>query len=99
MLMLRSIRARLTAWYALLLAIALLAADLATYALARTQIERSADAALLSTTRNLISALRDEVEEGGGALSLRAANELLAEFRDDDRAVALLNADGSEIAA
>ena len=94
-----TIRARLTAWYALLLAIALLAADAVTYVVARKQIQRSADAALLSTTRNLISALRDEVEEGHGVLRLHAANELLAEFRDDDRGVVLLNADGSEFAA
>lgn len=96
---LHSIRVRLTAWYALLLAIALLAADAVTYVVARKQIERSTDAALVATTRNLISGLRDEVEEGDGALRLRSANELLAEFRDDDRGVVLLNADGSEFAA
>lgn len=96
---LHSIRVRLTAWYALLLAIALLGADAVTYVVARKQIERSADEALVSTTRNLISGLRNEVEEGHGVLRLRSANELLAEFRDDDRGVVLLNADGSEFAA
>jgi len=50
---LHSIRVRLTAWYALLLAIALLAADTVTYVVARKQIQRSADAALVSSIRNL----------------------------------------------
>lgn len=94
-----SIRVRLTAWYALLLAVALLTADGVTYVVARKQIQRSADAALVSTTRNLVSGLRDEVEEGHGVLRLRSANELLAEFRDDDRGVVLLNAGGSEFAS
>lgn len=94
-----SIRVRLTAWYALLLAVALLTADGVTYVVAGKQIQRSADAALVSTTRNLVSGLRDEVEEGHGVLRLRSANELLAEFRDDDRGVVLLNADGSEFAS
>jgi len=96
---LHSIRVRLTAWYALLLAVALLAADAVTYVVARNQIERSADSALVSSVRNLTSALRDEVDEDRGVLRLRSANEMLAEFRDDDRGIVLLNADGSEFAA
>ena len=94
-----SIRVRLTAWYALLLAVALFAADVVTYFVARKQIQRSADAALASTTRDLISGLRDEFDEGHSVLRLRSANELLAEFRDDDRGIVVLNADGSEFAA
>ncbi|MGH9419726.1 MAG: histidine kinase dimerization/phospho-acceptor domain-containing protein, partial [Thermoanaerobaculia bacterium] len=90
---------RLTAWYALLLAIALLTADAVMYVVARNQIQRSADAALVSTTRNLISGLGEEVDEGHGVLELRSANELLAEFRDDDRGVVLFHTDGSELAA
>ncbi len=96
---LHSIRVRLTAWYALVLAIALLAADGVTYIVARNQIQRSNDAALLATTRDFLSALRDEIDEGEGVLRLRPANELLAEFRDDGRGVVLLHPDGSEFAA
>ena len=96
---LQSIRVRLTAWHALLLAIALLATDGVTYVIARNQIQKSSDAALLSTTRNFVSALRDEIDEGHGVLRLRAANELLAEFRDNGRGVVLLHPDGSEFAS
>jgi len=96
---LQSIRVRLTAWYALLLAIALLTTDAVTYVVAKKQIQKSADAALVSTTRNFLSALRDEIDEGQGVLRLRGANELLAEFRDNGRGVVLLNADGTEFAA
>ena len=96
---LHSIRVRLTAWYALVLAIALLAADGVTYVVARNQIQRSDDAALVSATRDFLSALRDEIDEGEGVLRLRPANELLAEFRDDGRGVVLLHPDGSEFAA
>lgn len=96
---LHSIRVRLTAWYALVLAIALLAADGVTYVVARKQIQRSDDAALVSTTRNFLSALRDEIDEGHGVLHLRAANELLAEFRDNGRGLVLFRTDGSEFAA
>ena len=96
---LQSIRVRLTAWYALLLAIALLTTDAVTYVVAKQQIERSADAALVSTTRSFLSALRDEIDEGHGVLHVPAANELLAEFRDDGRGIVLLNPDGSEFAA
>ena len=96
---LQSIRVSLTAWYALLLAIALLATDAVTYVVARKQIQKSDDAALVSTTRNFLSALRDEIDEGEGVLHIRGANDLLAEFRDNGRGVVLLNPDGTEFAA
>jgi signal transduction histidine kinase len=96
---LHDIRVRLTVWYALVLCIALLATDAVTYVVARKQIRRSDDAALVSTTRNFLSALRDEIDEGHGVLRLRAANELLAEFRDNGRGIVLLHPDGSEFAA
>jgi heavy metal sensor kinase len=94
-----SIRVRLTAWYALVMALAFLAAGAVTYAVARRQIQRSSDAATVSTTHNFISALRDEMEEGRGRLTLRSANELLTEFRDDERAIVILDARGDEVAA
>jgi hypothetical protein len=96
---LHSVRLRLTAWYAAVLAAALLAAGGITYAVARRQIERSADASIASTARTLAAALADEAAESNGVLLPRSANELLAEFRDPDRAVVLLGADGNEFAA
>jgi signal transduction histidine kinase len=95
---LQSIRVRLTAWYALLLAIALLATDGVTYVVAKKQIQKSNDAALASTTRNFLSALRDEIDEGEGMLRLHPANELLAEFHDNGRGIVLLLPDGSPFA-
>jgi heavy metal sensor kinase len=96
---LHSIRVRLTAWYALVLAVALLAAGAVSYAVAQRQIERSADAAIESTARDLIAGLRDEAEEGHGVLRPRSANELLAEFQNADRVIALYRPDGSGFAA
>lgn len=96
---LHSIRVRLTAWYALVMAVAFVAAGAVTYAVARRQVQRSADAAAVSTTHNFISALRDEMDEGRGRLTLRSANELLAEFRDEERAIVILDAAGEELAA
>jgi heavy metal sensor kinase len=94
-----SIRVRLTAWYAVVLAVTLAAAGAVTYAVARRQIQRSLDAAVVSTAHNLAAGLADEVTEGNGALRLRSADELLADFRDNDRAIVLMNSDGSEFAA
>ena len=90
---------RLTAWYALLLAVALLATGAVMYVVAEKQIQKAADATLISTTRNFLSALRDEIDEGQGVLRVPAANDLLAEFRDNGRGIVLLHADGSEFAA
>ena len=47
---LHSIRVRLTAWYTLVLALTLLAADAITYVVARGQIQRSADASIVSAS-------------------------------------------------
>jgi len=98
-MMLASIRSRLTAWYALVLAIVLVAAGVITYAVARRQISRSTDASIATTARQLEGGLKDEAAEGRGTLQLRSANELLADFRDNERAIVLLSADGREFAA
>ena len=95
---LHSVRLRLTAWYAAVLAVALFAAGAITYAVARKQIERSTDASIASTARSVAAGLVDEAEENGGTLRPRSANELLAEFRDNDRAIVVLNRDGSVFA-
>lgn len=96
---LHSIRVQLTAWYALVMAVAFIAAGAATHAAARRQIQHSIDAATVSTTHNFLSALRDEMDEGHGRLTLRSANELLGEFRDEERAIVILDERGNEFAS
>ncbi len=94
-----SIRARLTAWYTLVLAVVLVAAGLGSYGVMRRQMRRSTDASLVSGSRQLTAALLSESVESGGVLMVRSANELLTEFRDNDRALVLLTADGEVLAA
>jgi len=94
-----TIRLRITVWYAAVLAAALVAAGGITHAVARRQIERATDASMASIARSLAAGLADEAEENNGTLSPRAADELLAEFRDSDRGIVLLRQDGSELSA
>jgi len=97
--MLDSIRSRLTAWYAAVLAVVLVAAGMVTYAVARRQIQRSTDTSMVMTARQFAAGLNDEASEGHGALQRRSANELLADYRDSDRAIVLLTGDGHLFAA
>jgi len=98
-MMIDSIRGRLTAWYTLVLAIVLIAAGLVSYAMMRRQIRRATDESLAISTRQLATALVQETTEDHGPLFLRAANEELSDFRDNDRPMIILNADGSDFAA
>ena len=86
-----TIRVRITAWYAAVLAAALLAAAAITYAVVRQQLQRSMDASMASIARSITAGLEDEASENRGALPLRSANELLAQFRDNDSGIILLN--------
>ena len=96
---LHSIRLRITVWYAAVLAVVLVAAGAITYAVARRQIQHSTDAAIAGMTQNFTAALNDEAGERHGLLQPRSANEILAQFRDNGRAIVLLAADGGELAA
>lgn len=98
-MILHSIRARITAWYATVLALALVAAGTITYAVARQQIQRSTDASIASTARNLTAGLVEEAAESQGALQVRSMNEMLTNFRDNDRAIVLLTDAGRELAS
>jgi len=93
-----SVRVRIAAWYSLVLAVVLVGAGAVTYAVARKEIQRSTDRSILTTVRNLDTGLTDEASEGAGTLRPRAANELLTEFRDNDRAIVLFTADGRPFA-
>ena len=94
-----TIRVRLTAWYTAVLAVALLVAAVLTYAAVRRQLQQSLDGAMTSTARTLAAGLADEAGENHGMLTPRGAAELLAEFRESDRGIVLLRADGSELSA
>jgi len=98
-MIIQSIRGRLTAWYTAVLAVVLVAAGMISYAVARRQIQRSADASTATTARQLTAGLVDEAAEGHGTLRPRSANELLGQFRDNERAIVLLTEDGREFAA
>jgi heavy metal sensor kinase len=97
--MIHSIRGRLTAWYTLVLAIVLIAAGLVSYGMMRRQMRRTTDASLTTGTRQLISALIEETSEAHGPLLRAAGVEVLANFRDNDRPMIILNSDGSDFAA
>jgi heavy metal sensor kinase len=93
-----TIRARITVWYTLVLAVTLAIAGAITYAAVRQQIERAGDASMSSTAHTLAAGLADEAGESSGVLEVRSANELLTEFRDHERAIVLLTPDGREFA-
>jgi heavy metal sensor kinase len=94
-----SIRGRLTVWYASLLLIVLIASGMVSYAIARRQIQRSTDSSMAATAREFAAGLADEATESHGTLHVRSANELLADYRDNDRGIVLLTGDGREFAA
>jgi heavy metal sensor kinase len=94
-----TIRGRLTAWYTLVLAIVLIAAGMMSYAVMRRQMGRTTDASLRTSAHQLASALAEEAAEGHGTLQLRSANEVLANFRDNDRPMIILAGNGSDFAA
>ena len=97
--MIDSIRGRLTVWYASVLVVVLIAAGMISYAFARRQIQRSTDSSMAATARQFAASLADEAAESHGTLRVRSANELLADYRDNDRGILLLTGDGREFAA
>src|SRR4051794_1622807 len=94
-----SIRGRLTAWYTLVLAIVLIAAGMMSYAVMQRQMRRATDASLVTSSHQVTSALAEEAAENHATLQLRSANEVLANFRDNDRPMIILDATGNDFAA
>jgi heavy metal sensor kinase len=94
-----SIRGRLTAWYTAVLAVLLVAAGVASYGVMRRQMRHSTDALLVSGAHQLTAALEGEAAENNGMLPIRSATEVLSEFRDNDREIVVLGADGGQLAA
>src|SRR5207302_1835715 len=87
--MIRSIRGRLTTWYSVVMAVVLVATGAISYGIMRRQIRRSTDAALTAAARQVAATLRDEAAENHGVLLPRFVAEVLNEYRDRDRPVAL----------
>jgi len=94
-----SIRGRLTAWYTLVLAVVLIAAGMMSYAVMRRQMRRATDASLLTSAHQVASALQEEAAENRGILPVESAREVLTNFRDNDRPMIILGANGSDFAA
>jgi heavy metal sensor kinase len=97
-MIIESIRARLTAWYTLVLAVVLIAAGMMSYAVMRRQMGRATDLSLVTSAHQVAAALEEEVSESHGTLTLRSANEVLANFRDNDRPMIILGANGNDVA-
>jgi len=91
---LRRLRIRLTAWYTLVLAIVLTASALVSFALIKRQLRRTTEHSLTMSVHQLAAALNTEAAEAGGALTAKAAAEELNEFRDKERPMKILAADG-----
>lgn len=77
----------------------LTASGLASYALIKRQLRQTTERALATNVRQLTAALETEAAEGGGALTQKAAVEELNEFRDKERPMKILTADGRLFAA
>jgi heavy metal sensor kinase len=69
------------------------------YAVMRRQMGRTTDASLRTSARQVTSALNEEGAENHGSLQLRSAIEVLANFRDNDRPMIILSANGEDLAA
>jgi two-component system, OmpR family, sensor kinase len=65
----------------------------------RLPLSRATDASLVTSAHQVASALTEEAAENHGTLKLRSANEVLANFRDNDRPMIILGANGNDFAA
>ena len=97
--MIQSIRARLTVWYTLALAVALILFSAATYALLQGQLRRASDDALRSTTAQVRNALIDEVDESRGVLVPRSVAEILRGLTQSDQPGFVFAEGGRELAS
>lgn len=95
--MIHSIRARLTLWYTLALAVALILVSAATYGLLRDQLRKGGDEEIRTEASQISIALGDEAEENKGSISARSAAEILRNLKQPGRP-ALLFVEGTELA-
>jgi heavy metal sensor kinase len=99
MILTDSVRARLTAWYTLVLAVVLVAAGMVSYAVMKQQLRHEVEASLDATARQIVATLSDEAKEHAGVLPPRSAVEALKDLADGDRAIIILTPDGRDFAA
>jgi signal transduction histidine kinase len=95
----RSVRARLTAWYSVVLAVILIAFSAITYGLLRRQISRTTDGAIASTARELAAALSNESGETAAGLRESDAASALLDFRYSNDPIIIFSHDGREVAS
>jgi two-component system, OmpR family, sensor kinase len=97
--MMHSIRARLTAWYSLVLALVLVAFGAATYGLVQRQLGLTLDGSLETTAHELASVLTNEGSESSEALREASATGALLDFRYSDQPILIFAANGQEVAS
>jgi two-component system OmpR family sensor kinase len=96
--MLHSIRARLTAWYAVVLAIVVIAFGAVSYAMLRRQVGINTDESLASTARELAAALSNESSETSAALREKGSGSALLDFRYSNEPIIIFGDGGREVA-
>lgn len=97
--MIRSIRARLTLWYAAVLAVVLMAFCALTLLFVRRAVLQTIDDSMSETAREVQHTFGDELRETRGVLGAEGVLELLAPFRAVSRRVFLLTERGVVLAA
>ena len=97
--MFSSVRVRLTLWYTVVLACALVGLALATYFVLRRNSARLTDAALVEMADSFLTTVRAETQNASGPDSLKEAiREAIAEHKFGDTVFVVLDADDKIIA-
>lgn len=95
----RSVRARLTAWYVIVTAVFLAAFGIGMYTILLRGLERSMDRSLILTAEAFAHAVDHESNDDGGAAGGdRLIAEEASEFMYADRVIMIFRADGSAVA-
>ena len=97
--MFSSVRVRLTLWYTVVLACALVALALTTYFVLQRNSDRLTDAALVEMADAFLTTVRAETQNAPGAVDLKeAVREAIAEHSFRDTVFVVLDADDKVIA-
>ncbi len=94
----RSIRARLTLWYAAVLAVVLVIFCALTYLFVRHGVMQTIDASMSETARQVERTFAEEIRETRGHIDAEGFRELLAPFREAGRHVSILTDRGDLLA-
>jgi two-component system, OmpR family, sensor kinase len=97
--MFSSVRVRLTLWYTVVLACALMVLAMATYFVLQRNSTRMTDAALVEMADSFLTTVRAETQDADGPDSLKeAVREAIAEHKFRDTVFVVLDAEGRIIA-